>query len=759
MPGSFVETPDGLVLYADGFGLMLRWDGFTPQAEPAGVPAPTTALTMSSSGNGGIVGTYTAYTRFLDSRGNPSNLSPVSASITPVGATGVITGATNALPIVITSPFHGLLTGAVVKITGVQGTTAANTTATITVIDPNHFALNAIPGDAAYTTGGVWVSGVLLVTYANVPTPLTPAVVRRQILRNTDGQATTYYVDVDTLDLSSSTFTSGNVDQTLLTKTAVPILDINSKPVANVYGIPPDDRTSLAFHQGRVFGTGVIEYSEGAVAITFGSKTVTGIGTEWTSGAKGRFLFVVGGDKAYEVASVDTASQTLMLVNAFTGSTSPYAIYALQVAPATRRLVFYTEAGKPEAWPSFNAISVPEDGDEITGLLTKGSFIYILERRHVYRYTFQDDPALDGGIFLSSRRGCINNRCVVLVEDSAYMLDEEGVHAFEGGKPSSTITTPIQTLFRAAGFKDKIQWAASRYFHASHDPSRETIRFFVSLEGQYLPRHAICYAYQLERWWIEEYAEPIGSSVLGKLGRSATLNTWGVGRDQVFLGGPFHRVLARGASPLDGVGPDATMPRGIVLGSTPLTLTLDVEASANLIGNTLTISAGRGIGQRRSVTAVSGNVASLDRPWLVTPDGTSVWSAGGVSWQWLSGWFRFLEEEQANARRFEISYEPTDGPAQMSLRRYRDRSDVPINMGVSRSLDGVATEAGMPDNVISMLRSKRPGGFVQGRFDGSRESYTDGQRLIALSLQGVAGPEPIQIYQINLDGATDGKGQ
>ncbi|MDJ0798501.1 MAG: ubiquitin-activating E1 FCCH domain-containing protein [Calothrix sp. MO_167.B12] len=79
-----------------------------------------------------------------------------------------ITGATNApmgQPIVITSPNHGLTTGARVIISGVTGNTAANNTPnipffTVTVIDNNQFSLqdttgnNNISGSGNYTGGG-----------------------------------------------------------------------------------------------------------------------------------------------------------------------------------------------------------------------------------------------------------------------------------------------------------------------------------------------------------------------------------------------------------------------------------------------------------------------------------------------------------------------------------------------------------------------------------------------------------------------------
>lgn len=67
---------------------------------------------------------------------------------------GVVTGATNASPIVITCTAHGLSTGQPATLSGVQGNTNANGTWTITRLSANTFSLNGSTGNAAYTGGG-----------------------------------------------------------------------------------------------------------------------------------------------------------------------------------------------------------------------------------------------------------------------------------------------------------------------------------------------------------------------------------------------------------------------------------------------------------------------------------------------------------------------------------------------------------------------------------------------------------------------------
>ena len=86
------------------------------------------------------------------------------ARIATSGQQGTILGASSADPIVVTSADHGLTTGSRVAITGVQGNTAANTTATITWISKDEFQLDGVAGNGSYTGGGTWT---LLTTIDN----------------------------------------------------------------------------------------------------------------------------------------------------------------------------------------------------------------------------------------------------------------------------------------------------------------------------------------------------------------------------------------------------------------------------------------------------------------------------------------------------------------------------------------------------------------------------------------------------------------
>jgi len=71
--------------------------------------------------------------------------------------TGLISNATNAVPIVITTTVnHKLETGNHVTISGVGGNTAANGAFRITKINNTSFSLDGSSGNGVYTSGGQW---------------------------------------------------------------------------------------------------------------------------------------------------------------------------------------------------------------------------------------------------------------------------------------------------------------------------------------------------------------------------------------------------------------------------------------------------------------------------------------------------------------------------------------------------------------------------------------------------------------------------
>lgn len=588
------------------------------------------------------------------------------------------------------------------------------------------------------------------IDYSSVPLPTQAKVTRRQILRNTAGQTLTYYVDVDSTDLTVTTFTSTRTDATLAVQTAVPIFDSEGASLASRYGVARDDKPIIIAYLDRLFLAGEIAYSEGHVEVTYGSTSVTGIGTNWPSVLANRYFYAVGHDEAYLISSVNIDTQVLTLSTAYRGSTDRFGVYTIRPAAAERRNLYHSQAGSYEAWSPTDGLTLEETGDEITGLMVADSFLFILCRRHIYRLTYHLGPQTDGGIFLSAHRGCVNHRCWVYLDGYAFMLDEHGIYKFRGSGDAEQLSGPVQDLWwndasTATANDLRINWSAQKWFHASHSRDEATIRWFVALSGSRLPRHAICFNYVTESWWVEEYPFPIGASCILESDSPKPL-----------YAGPARRVFAPQGT-LDGPDPKAGTTRGTVTSATILALTdtAAVFPTSGVVGSPVAIIDGRGKGQLNLVTAQSGTELTVQRPWRILPDTTSVYQVGAIPWQWRGHWMRWLNEEGNQTRRAEILFKPLANAHKLDMRFYENHAETPTNFGTdwpvtSAEGDGVTTAKDDPDAEIDLNQST---GYAQVRLDGRRERHVRKSDVVSVELKGHSGRDPIAVYEMIVEGA------
>lgn len=591
----------------------------------------------------------------------------------------------------------------------------------------------------------VTVTTVAQIDYTGVPVPTDSKVVRKQILRNTAGQLTTFYVDIDTTALSQTSFTSTKEDDVLRTDgEAVPLFTDVGELFANAHTPPPTHKAVAVHHIGRAIYAVDGVYRDGAIKVTAGSTTVTGVCTEWPETMEGRFLWVKGGNQPYEIDTVNVANQTLTLLEPYLGLTDPFATYAIMPPTAERRLIYWSETGLPESVPVVNAIAIQENGDHITGLMPMGSFCFVLEGRHMHRWTYLIDPAHDGAVFKGEDRGCINQKCWAIAEDRAYMLDEAGIHAFNG-QASDPISNAVSEWFRPAGPGDTghhIYWGGAERFFCVHYPTQETIRWFVTMGVDYLPRHAITLNYRHQRWWIEEFATPVGAGCLGDVN--------GIG--QVFLGLEARRIVGYWCNQLDGPDASAGDVRGTVTSATAMTLsdTAATFASSGVVGAPIAIVAGTGKGQRRLIVGVSGTDITVNQPWAAVPDTTSIYQIGGIGWRWLSGRFQWYPSEASTSRAARIKFAPLPNDATFDLRVYEDFSETPnVWQRDEEQTDGVATEMDSPDLVCDLTKAN---GRIAVRMDGGDEGNSEATDLMAVELEGVANQDQVKIRQVLIEG-------
>ncbi len=322
------------------------------------------------------------------------------------------------------------------------------------------------------------------------------------------------------------------------------------------------------------------------------------------------------------------------------------------------------------------------------------------------------------------------------------MLDEGGVHAFDGSDQAQSVSDAIQPLFQSDWPGPRINWSASRFFHAIANTRQGVVRWFVCLAGDYLPRHALCYAYGAKKWWVEEFPSPVGSSALARLGRST--GGWASDQEEVVLGTTAGRILASGLDPMD-LAPPSRPARVGASGSASVT---DASATfADIVNSPVVITEGRGVGQARVVVAVVGAKLVLDRPWAVKPDATSRYLIGGIRYRYVTGRFRYLPSEDRDEASVEILHTPS--PAASARFALITDFNGPVRQGFAGFSQNAKAKAGQEYKTIDLSRSA---GAVQLNFDRSREKNVDGPRFVQMAIDGVSGDIRVTFGEMLLKG-------
>ena len=313
------------------------------------------------------------------------------------------------------------------------------------------------------------------------------------------------------------------------------------------------------------------------------------------------------------------------------------------------------------------------------------------------------------------------------------MLDREGMFIFDGSN-AQQISGPIQNFFRDGD----VNFARQDEFHLSYYPEEEVVRAFVVLGDLKFPRHAFCFQYRLNAWWVEEYPFDVSSSSQVELG----------GRVREVAGISANRVVVISDAAVDG---ELSGPlRGLVTASNDRSLTLDQNPDSGVASWPISIIGGTGLGQSRKITSVSGARVEVDRPWTKRPNTTSQWQIGGVAYRVKFGWFTYDPQEGEHARRqVSISWLKTNLPALLYVGRMEDfdQTRVPEPFNIIYH-DGTTVSAGDDAQAIDLSQD----GWSYMRFTEKLVDRLTGGRHVMIELFGVQETEPIRLANIELNG-------
>ena len=599
--------------------------------------------------------------------------------------------------------------------------------------------------DSSSLRSGGWGIGAGKLTYEDVEVPTDLRVVRRQVLRNKFGDASVFYIDVDTTDIVSTTFDSTNNEEDLDESVVLIDADGVDQNLAR-HGEPPHWKRVVASYQNRVFYA--VDYVERGISTTNGSLDAAGNGTDWPSIFDGLSFYGEDLQEPYVIDSLNADEQTAQFADNAETSTivGNYAIRAqvpdgLNVYHSWRTMLQdYPESVHPGE--PFRMSRDKRNG-EMTGLYSFDGRFFVAYQHQTYRYSFNKDPAAtpdgDGSMIVAVPRGLVNHRCVAYLNDLAYCLDPQGCYKFNGDAVGN-ISEKIAPLFEGRNSDFVIDWSSSKWFHAAAFTESNTVRFFVSLAAGY-PRHAICYDVTNENWWLEEYPFPITASC--SQGGTA-------GRRQVLLGSSAWRVFSL-TGDYDGVANPTSTLRGTVTTGRLCGLEDSTAAfGSELVGLPVKIVSGTGHGQTRIITAVTATTLSVEEPWLIRPGTDSTYQIAGIEWSIRTGTFALLNGE-TDCRSLSVTWEPVENEATADLTITLGMNSDPVLAGQTRSADdsfGFSTVTQEPQRSVSLTRTT---GYVYHKFD--RVTGTpEAPKYMTLELEGTTNGESHRIYGLGVEG-------
>lgn len=187
---------------------------------------------------------------------------------------------------------------------------------------------------------------------------------------------------------------------------------------------------------------------------------------------------------------------------------SAYKALFLAGVPEQPHMVYASDANQFEVWPSsvdahgypipgdsFAAPVNEKDGDEVTWMQLYRSNILIWKRRSLFELHGPEvgQPSRYWRFVGAGNRGTPNGRTVVEIDGVLYWLSDEGVIAYQGGKPE-IISQPIRKTFL------RINWAAISM--ASGGTDGKGLYFLsVPLDNQSSQNTTLVYNTRDGTWW------------------------------------------------------------------------------------------------------------------------------------------------------------------------------------------------------------------------------------------------------------------
>ena len=561
---------------------------------------------------------------------------------------------------------------------------------------------------------------------------------------------------------TGGTFTTPNYESTLSdanlqTNEHMNIFTSHRQSYLNRHTPPPNYRSSVFDFGDRTLWTGMVKYTNGTIATTANTRTITGTSTDWTAQMVGRFVHL--DEEAEPMEIISFTSATSIDVAPVPQNTNSGKSYAILPDAISRRAVDISERDLPESVPLRNRVIIQEnirDSDDIDWGFAWGGNCYVGGLHTIYRLTFRHQPFLDAQPRLVARRGMFNHRCWEQHEGVVFLMDDEGPWAFANEQ-----VIPIDKQIHDKWYDGTIDFTKSKWFSVDSDPLHEVIYFRVFFTGDSGTRPKRFFEYDIrnKRWNDGKLPWEIGGGARVHIS----------GQQRLIIGADNDEIYMVNEGTKDGTtaSGDVRVTVKTVESTTQFTVEKADGTAATLptdiVDSPVWIIRGTGAGQEgRIASRDDGDTFTIDSAFSTAPVAGSVMLIGGIQGIFKTGLFRLIEKTDQDVRRdISAAFEPTTSDAEFFLELYTDHQTSPVTFHSDRNQQrGVTIARNATEAIADMKRTQRTGGDDpgmktvphSGRLDSSRLNPS---RWIGFNLTVYQADDQITFYGFEIGGAQE----
>lgn len=451
-------------------------------------------------------------------------------------------------------------------------------------------------------------------------------------------------------------------------------------------GFPPIGRY-IAVWKNRLWTGGAVlaaAYTVGTAAVT---KTTTGLDNNTVTITTGypvaswvmRTFQVSSTSEKYLILAVNEATKVITLDRGYEGTTNATASYTVRDERDPSQ-IYGSEPGLWNQWPPQNNPGGVDTDDQggVSGLVGFEDALVVTSRSSVYRLTGDDEnnwqfhKAVEGC-------GCAEGRTLVDIDGYGLMwLGWAGIYAWDGRSLPVLISSPKRRGKFVRGIDDtiaRINWPHVAQAFAHYSEQERVVRFFVPLDNDTVPNHAIVLEIDAPGEWSLDYfpgGVMAAGTVIGPDGKPATL-----------LGDPFGNVFQVGLGSYDtvpdmsGIEPVVTLTAGTVRTATQGGTTWPTT-NTGLAGVPALIVYANGTAAATKIASNTSSVLTFTHDLDTAPANGDQVVVGGIWTRWRSGKFALEEDWSAKVMRDLVVSHSPEADGQYHVAVSSDQSDPAI---------------------------------------------------------------------------------